>query len=616
VEPPDLEKYKKFKLPVLRENNIFCCDFFDPHLPLEPKNSFDWIVGNPPWKKARSNNTEDRFGLDWIEKNKNIQPAVDNEFAEAFAWRVLEFISDNGVIGLLMPAMTLVKKSKTFREKFFDCINAWYIFNFANLRRRLFPGSISPPAALFYSPKGRMQKGNRHSIIVYSPLVANQLLQRPQAMKDGSAWSITIDASMIREISELQAQDGNNAQWKISMWGSNRDKRLISKFHIRFDSFKTFAEEHLLKVNQGIELRDKQSKEPLEPVPEIINKDLLLMKELEGLRRFLCFPENAIGKVKRDEAFVRKGRKEKPLRICRPPHIIVDECRKFSVFSNEFLVVPHPQIGIAGESHQADLLKAISLYLMSDFVLYHQFLISSAWGVERDRATRADLMEMPIPFADSTDRELKPWVELYEELSKSASQTNGQDWPPTTNDSPLERDPSNGEIDRLTNRLLGLTESETWLIQDLLNVKLKLIEGRVADEAIRPATTKEMSAYAKILVSEIDTFLEVEPRPLHQVTVFYSDELSILKLQPVKRPPADGPRIEKVDKDAGGEFAKLKEKLRERWSQWLYFNRGLRIFEGDITYLVKPLDRLHWLRSQALVDADEIIADKITATGE
>jgi hypothetical protein len=125
-----------------------------------------------------------------------------------------------------------------------------------------------------------------------------------------------------------------------------------------------------------------------------------------------------------------------------------------------------------------------------------------------------------------------------------------------------------------------------------------------------------MSAYAKILVSEIDTFLEAERRPLHQVTVFYSDELSILKLQPVKKPPANKPRIEKVDKDAGGEFAKLKEKLRERWSQWLYFNRGLRIFDGDITYLVKPLDRLHWLRSQALVDADEIIADKITATGE
>ena len=48
--------------------------------------------------------------------------------------------------------------------------------------------------------------------------------------------------------------------------------------------------------------------------------------------------------------------------------------------------------------------------------------------------------------------------------------------------------------------------------------------------------------------------------------------------------------------------------LRQR-SQWVYFERSLRIFENTRTYLFKPLQRVLWTTSQALVDAGEIIAD-------
>lgn len=48
-----------------------------------------------------------------------------------------------------------------------------------------------------------------------------------------------------------------------------------------------------------------------------------------------------------------------------------------------------------------------------------------------------------------------------------------------------------------------------------------------------------------------------------------------------------------------------------RRSQWVYFNRNLRIYEGSKIYILKPLQRLHWTRTQAVQDAGEIIAETV-----
>ena len=43
---------------------------------------------------------------------------------------------------------------------------------------------------------------------------------------------------------------------------------------------------------------------------------------------------------------------------------------------DEFLAVPPRQIGIAGQDRHAKLLKALSLFLVSDFANYYQFFTS------------------------------------------------------------------------------------------------------------------------------------------------------------------------------------------------------------------------------------------------
>jgi hypothetical protein len=69
------------------------------------------------------------------------------------------------------------------------------------------------------------------------------------------------------------------------------------------------------------------------------------------------------------------------VRVSTPPHIILDAGRRFAVYSDEFLAVPTRQIGIASSAGNEALLKALSLYLSSDFVTYQQFFTTSEWGI-------------------------------------------------------------------------------------------------------------------------------------------------------------------------------------------------------------------------------------------
>jgi hypothetical protein len=55
--------------------------------------------------------------------------------------------------------------------------------------------------------------------------------------------------------------------------------------------------------------------------------------------------------------------------------------------------------------------------------------------------------------------------------------------------------------------------------------------------------------------------------------------------------------------------------LRKQCSQWVYFDRNLRIYEGTRTFIFKPMQRFHWTVSQAMVDAREIISETLQATG-
>ncbi|MBL7179939.1 MAG: N-6 DNA methylase [Desulfobacterales bacterium] len=628
VDPPDLEKpaYSNFVLPSLRDQNIFCCEegFFDPKSIWQiekPKEGYDWIIGNPPWKQLNPKKLEkgDKAALAWIKRNKNRFPVSGNQLAEAFAWEASQHLSEQGLVGLLLPAGTLFKtNAEKFRKSFFSTLNVWCVVNFANLRHLLFQGAKNPAAAFFYSC---LQKnGDSVSrIITYAPFAVNQLARyEANRRKRGMLWTVIVNANEIREILPAEAATGSSQPWKLAMWGSSRDRFLLNSLDRRFPPLSEFKKKHGLKIHPGLELRTKETDEPVEYLPEIEGKKELDITVLSGYDDIFAFPEQALRRIDSDRAWVRKRGGKIPLQICYPPHIIVHAARKFAVFSNEFFVVPPRQIGIAGKTSQVDLLKALALYLNSDFAVYQQFLSSTFWGIERDRPDKTDLEKLPIPLDNLSDKGLSDWARLYDELAEASLKYFSAPKEPLFDGSEKPPDPSRlkEQLNDFVYTLLGINRTERWVIEDLLLIRKKLNEGKLAREAINPANKDEINRYAKVLKAELDNFLDADVKDQHRVTVFYDHELAIVKVEHPHTPPA-GPAITlKVeDQKTKAEFEKLRSNLLSKQGQWIYFNHNLKIYEGRTTYFVKPRQRLCWLKSQALLDADEFIAEKLTFSG-
>jgi len=627
VDPPDLEKpgYKKFKLPVLRNRNIFCCKdgFFKANAEWEenkPGNGFDWIIGNPPWKNIKTNKLEkgDEAALDWAKKNKQQFPTGDNQIAEAFAWEVTQYLSIQGVVGLLLPAATLFKTHATkFRQQFFNRVDVWRIVNFSNLRHLLFQGSTKPAAAFFYSISQEDNNYLPHHIVTFAPFAVHQLSRYEVDNRQGKKlWTVIVNADEIREVSRVNAASGNSMPWKLAMWGSVRDKRLLTSLEKRYDSLSAFVKIHNFIIHEGPQLRTQNVNEPIEPLPTVEGKPRLDMKLLSECGRIFSFPQKALIPVEKSLSNLRKRCGKLSVKICYPPHIIIDSARRFAVFSNEFIVVPQRQIGIAGKTSDIALLKALTLYLSSNFAVYHQFLLSRSWGIERDISDKNELIRLPVPLDDLSSHEISEWASLHDELVHATS----NELKNTLFNKSKEMTDSLPLLEQLNERvyaLIGINQSERWLIQDLLHVRKNLNEGRIAIEAVRPVNETEMLTYANVLKAELDSFLDGDIRDQHRITVFYSNDLAMAKIEHPRKPPAGSVTVVRVeDQDTKREFKRIREGLLRKQGQWIYFNRNLKLFEGRTTYFVKPLQRLSWLKSQALVDADEFIAEKLTMAGD
>ena len=289
--------------------------------------------------------------------------------------------------------------------------------------------------------------------------------------------------------------------------------------------------------------------------------------------------------------------------------MIVSAARNFAVYSDDFLIVPARQIGIAARPKRTGFLKALALYLNSDFVSYQQFLTTPQIGIKREVGTLRSLKALPVPFhPDESDWAV--WESLYDRLQRAEQAAIDQgdfDWYADGDGAALV-----GELNTLVDKILGLDRAARAAVRDLVHVRRALVDGQVGDAAVRPPDREELRAYGVMLQEELDAFLGEEIRARHKLTIVYDTRSAMAEIE-LMRDTVETQRIvvETADSAIGAEFGDIRARLRERCSQWIYFERNLRIYEESRTYLFKPMQRVHWTESQAVADASSVIADTL-----
>ena len=611
VDPPDLTK-TRFQLPALRDRNIFQANAFDDKsrwYQIGRKHAFDWIVGNPPWKELtpRDLDEQDKVAWSWIVETKEQCPIGGNQLAEAFAWRASEFLDQDGVAALLLPAMTLFKYESTeFRRSFFRKNILWSVGNFANLSDVLFSGRATlPAAAFFYSRNGDVatEETSVNSVEVYSPLRINQPVGLGQNERTRKVtWNIVVNASDLRGLEYKDLIDGASLPWKIAMWGSQIDARVLKIVGKRFRTIGDLEREGILVIAEGPQLRSTQHENAYKTVRhrELADQLTIDVNSLKRRRYLLRFPNDSLRKIPLAETFLRKrGGIDLPLSVCHPPHVIVGASRNFAVYTEDFLVVPARQIGIIAPTVNKDFLKALALYLNSDFAIYHQFFTTTQAGIQKSISTLKALRSLPVPIEDGSN--LKPWEQLYSRLEiETAGRHDFQraDWVKALND--------------LTFECLRLDSRARAAVHDLVHVRLALTRGKVGPDAARHPSRDELEGYARTLRDDLDGFVGKSSSVRHRVDLLFGGESGLVGVEIVRHTQAPQPvLVLQSNDDAAKRMQTARSVLTERRSQWLYFNRNLRIYEGSNTYILKPLQRLHWTETQAMEDAGQIIADSL-----
>jgi hypothetical protein len=249
---------------------------------------------------------------------------------------------------------------------------------------------------------------------------------------------------------------------------------------------------------------------------------------------------------------------------------------------------------------------------MSDFALYHQFLHSPQWGISASISTLNTLRQLPVPLGQLSQSDLVDWSTLHAAIVRAAHH------PPDAFGEPSSQTfrPLNELLIDLNHRvyeLLGLRPDQRALVSDLVNIRMQLIKGKAPKETIRPPTEAELDSYARQLRDELDAFTADQPSFRHRVLVGKSRHHGIVSIALEHAASNDIPvEIVDIKKSGGSAFSAIQDPIRKRHNQWVYFERDVRLYEGNTTYLLKPFERLHWTATEAQLDAGTVISETLT----
>lgn len=609
IEPPDLDKNEKFRFPNLHGKNIFEGDFFDPNKEFYPlKMTFDWIIGNPPWKGLDiKNNPEERNVSAWLKSNAKSRPVGDRRIEEAFAWRATEFVAEKGCVGFVLPAKRLFNsKSENFRREFFKQNEVRRITNFSNFHYLLFQAHVSAITIIYQKAKPSQEK---RPIWHYSPFVANQIVaQLEKGKPTRPVWAIVINKNEIKMISQEDAEKGNALTWKIALWGSYEDERAIKRLRNTYkQTLGNLCDTRNWHITEGLVLRDRtKAKERIVPLDESLFKNWiesfveLNSRKLGKSKNRYHIPDWVIESVPVNKRYYRHRSGPAGLELIKAPHVVVNT--NYAIFSDKDFMITGGQMGISAPEKDADLLKAVSIYLGSSLCRYLLFFDSATWGIDRSVLSPEVLRNLPIPsFTPQQVQTLCDTHEMVVILEKER----------LDNLSGIQ-----GSLDSHLNDVLNLPESILLLIHDFFDVKLTLNKGKtIKVKAVEKPDEADLIRYASRLRDELDEFSEGGFEK-HFISIVYSNDSVVCRVSLLETQETLNVRVEKAIGESKKELEDIKRGIQKQFNQWAYIRRELRFFDlsGETVYICKAPRLIDWTESQAIADANDIIGETLEKT--
>ncbi len=605
-KPSDIET---FKFPLLFENNFFVSDFFDTDAKFNEifKNiKFDFILGNPPWKRGKGEKENPRF-VEYIEARKKLekkenrenQITISNaEIAQAFVLRTSDFSSAETSISLIVTSKILYNRNASgFRQYLLDNFIIRRVFELAPVRREVFDKSndkaIAPPAVIFY--QYAENKNTDKNIVEHITLKPNRFFSLFKVF--------TINRSDYKKVSQKNLKDYDYL-WKILVYGSYLDFNLIKRLKNK-ESYLTIgdvtADENLFLIGQGATVGGGDNN------PASHLKGKLFLDTRKDIESFFVNPTPK-NKWELDTAHRPRNPKlyEAPMVLIKKGinssfHSVSAVCDIDAIFTDSVTA-------IKSLINDKKTLQMVSGILNSSFFSYFCLQTFSSSGIEREQAHEVE--NMTVPFVDSNEI-----ASIVSTISELKSEEHSLGLPILATHILHEITEKIKELDSVVLTTFSFSEIEKDIFEYSINATIPIIMKHKGYEKLFAPLhldSTELDDYVEIFFKQLSPIYEKMNQKL-VVEIQHSDQIIGLFF---KRVPLNSDiartRLSPVeDKSILNFLISLgAEKITDR----LFVQKDIRGFEEDGFYIIKPNERKLWHKAIGHLDVTEFI-DAILVAG-
>ncbi|MCX6848454.1 MAG: N-6 DNA methylase [Verrucomicrobia bacterium] len=593
--------WKRTVFPPLRNKRLIESDFFAEDQPgirtKDDAGTWDLVIGNAPW--GGGSLADDSAGIRWGENNG--WPVTNKNPGLIFLAKAAALTKKKGRVAMIVPAASLLYQSSSegsndFRKKLFTSYTVEEVVTLASLRWQMFKGVKSPACIVTLQPAE--PKSLDFELCYITP--------KPQYSSEDES-TVIIEPQDMHFITHDEAAH-DPLVWTVLLSGGRRDLRLVRQLQgemtlgkLKAPSKEKAIDGKLLLIRRGIDRGlSNQTKRP-----EIIGRRILEKPD---------FPADC--GIILDASMCPKN--QNPL---------VYHTSDFTAFQLPQLVIKQSLIREIGRFQAVRIVstesKSDGLLVSKSYTSVHQFKEGDGWlrsacltfrsrlsayflaltsrlASDRAEALSGDILDVPIPHPSPS-------------LTKDVTDLS--------------------EVDSLVEEAFHLKAAESALIEDMLAFVYReggeKREGRKPTLRAREGEAGDLHRYADFFVKALRatfgkdktvcaTVFEEEQShdklPLRMVAI-HLDWPS--QRQVITKETLDSRGMRKKLKDAFTSLMGVRSRQGVPVSAGIGFQRIARVFISHkapggemvptVLYL-KPDQRRHWTRSQALRDADELAA--------
>ncbi len=602
---------------------------------INKQSKFDLILGNPPFKSAKTGSIETEASEYCRDKG------YAQEMVLPFLDRANYFCNEKGQVAILSTSKVLFNKSggyQKFRQFLFYENYVEAVFNFSALRKArkgqgksIFADAVGPACVLFYMKNPPAKQKQKITYVCPKPTI-----------RDLYSDELILDALDFYYLPREECKKPDTIIWKTAMWATESDFQLIQNliqsktlnFYLTIENgwykgvgfqfltnskVKPKLDNEIPKFN-FIEAEDIQKYYTLKRSNVLKKINEILTKKAEKFY-IKHFGVNTRKELPDINIYRRLGTKE----VNFSPHLLIKTGQSDKEFCASYIdyncYFKHAIFGLSfnkdklskQEYHfKDDILKALSAILNSKFASYFLFLSSMSWGIEREQVQPNEMLSLPaIPF-EIPDNEIKILSGKVDEISGELKNDIFLDESKISN---LEN-----EIDQIIYKALNLSMREQYLIEDVFNYSIDLFQEGENSRALLPVNRdgNELKDYLNIICEDINEHYEFSDTRVWASTweMPSNIQMQLVAIHFTNEHKAGYIHIFKSSEEINKLIQIIDKYSYEKYSASVYFRKVVKYYKGDIIYIIKPNQKRFWSRSQAMQDSSSILLEIINSEGE